>query len=644
MRSTRRSRNFASGDALANAICALEVLQAASNVVVNVPFLSVIFGSVLGLARAVETATGDKERYVRLARRAAELSLHIEKSIESDPQAIDETLQSSLIQLHGLISRIRGDVERQLRRTALDRFLHRASIATILDDHIDALDSAWRAFDTACLIALRAKMEKQAMYDDHSQLRLFRWSDLRCLKVRGTYRVGCYDVGQEWQGKWDGRTVVVRTIRQSRLDQPDYNALISYYPNIHHPYIAQVLGYSHPSLNERFYVMDAGVVPLMEQFRGKDTLSRILLWLQHIVDYQEAFRYLDELGLPVSDCHSHDRCLPSAMLNEEGRLIIDASDFEESNLGCFQSRLRTICDEEHGALSPGEDFANDDDVALHASSLLSLLRSSIGKQNGPIDVEPFINSDLGNIWASHTFRTEVSAQWGDYGYIKRDGTAETFIRLGHIYDLVKPTGKISTFLLKRPTGDDWRPAEDYPWPEDMVTHTFHLDGDIDEIAVVRTLPDDCEYHDFFWNHAESVAEEHGIPLYDIVLFEEVFHYAGAIYDDEDDPRDLNESHGWSTGLQGAPSTLYFHQRPLLASGEAPRPWGYWSPDSDPIPGPWPILPYRGVELTCRRESMRCNYARVSTFEAEVLSYLNRLRRRSHFTQDFHPSTRIEELE
>ena len=33
------------------------------------------------------------------------------------------------------------------------------------------------------------------------------------------------------------------------------------------------------------------------------------------------------------------------MLNEEGRLIIEASDFEDSNLGCFQSYLRTICDE-----------------------------------------------------------------------------------------------------------------------------------------------------------------------------------------------------------------------------------------------------------------------------------------------------------
>ena len=115
------------------------------------------------------------------------------------------------------------------------------------------------------------------------------------------------------------------------------------------------------------------------------------------------------------------------------------------------------------------DFANDDDIGFLASDFLSSLRTSTERQYHSLDVEKFIYSDLGNIWASHTFQTEVTAQWGDYGYIKRNGTVETFVRLGHLYDLVKPTGKISTFLLRRPTGGDWRPAEDYPWPEDMTT-------------------------------------------------------------------------------------------------------------------------------------------------------------------------------
>lgn len=50
---------------------------------------------------------------------------------------------------HRLLSRISDDVDKQLRRSAFDRFLHRASIANMLDDHIDALDSAWRTFDAS---------------------------------------------------------------------------------------------------------------------------------------------------------------------------------------------------------------------------------------------------------------------------------------------------------------------------------------------------------------------------------------------------------------------------------------------------------------------------------------------------------------
>ncbi|KAI0787288.1 hypothetical protein C8Q74DRAFT_595226 [Fomes fomentarius] len=283
----RRLPQLTRGDALANAISILEVLQATSSVIANAPFVGSIVGAALGLAKTVERVNGTRERYVRLARRAAELARHIEESIKSDPYLIDHNLQIQLVALHDLLIRIQRDVEKHLRRRPLSRLLYQSSMAATLDDYVDALDSAWRTFDTACLFALRMKMERQAIYDDQSQLRLFRWSDLRCLKVRGKYRVSCYDVGEEWEGKWDGRTVIVRTIRQSRPSEGcDYTSLVKYHPNLHHPYVAQVIGYSHPSLAERFYVMDAGVSPLMNQFRGKDIFSRLVMWLQHVVDYQ----------------------------------------------------------------------------------------------------------------------------------------------------------------------------------------------------------------------------------------------------------------------------------------------------------------------------------------------------------------------
>ena len=46
-----------------------------------------------------------------------------------------------------LLERIHHDVEKQLRRKPLGCFFHRSSIATLLDDYVDALDSTWRSFD-----------------------------------------------------------------------------------------------------------------------------------------------------------------------------------------------------------------------------------------------------------------------------------------------------------------------------------------------------------------------------------------------------------------------------------------------------------------------------------------------------------------
>ncbi|KAH9885817.1 hypothetical protein C8Q73DRAFT_296912 [Cubamyces lactineus] len=365
MPSLRIVRKGQSGDALAVIVSALEVVQEASSAVAAVPFLGSIIGAALGIARTVEKIRSDRERYVRLARRVSEFSRHIEESLASDPQAVDDNLKVNLIEIQVLLTRIRNDVEAELKRKPLSRFLLQSSIADMLDDRMDELDSAWRAFDTACLIALRMKLERQAMYDDHSQLRLFRWSDLRCLKVRGSYSVRGQAIGEEWEGRWGGRAVVIRTVKGRASSGAEIcpEAMVTYYPKMyfdlsryargtltvlpirHHPYLAQVVGYSHPALEDRFYVMDTGVIPLIHQFRGKDILPRLLQWLQHIIDYQSAFNYLYEAGIAFNECHSHNRCLPSAMLNEEGRLIVDTADLEDASPGCFQSRLRTLYDE-----------------------------------------------------------------------------------------------------------------------------------------------------------------------------------------------------------------------------------------------------------------------------------------------------------
>ncbi|KAI0351734.1 hypothetical protein OH77DRAFT_1410549 [Trametes cingulata] len=271
---------FSSPNALATIISTLEVLREASDVIVAFPYLGHILGAALGIARTVEKIRGDKERYVRLARRAAELSQHVTESIESDPSSVNENLRRNLKNLQLLLQRIGEDVESHLKRTALSRFLLQASIAQLLEDRMDQLDSAWRAFDVC---GEPSRSLYWTLISAETDLRLFRWSDLRCHKVRGTYRLDGIEVGEEWEGRWDGRAIVVRTIRPSAMSQ----VLLRYR---HHPYLAQVVGYSHPSLSEKFYVMDTGTghpqvrgdgFMLMTSLIRGDTVDYPVSWQRH---------------------------------------------------------------------------------------------------------------------------------------------------------------------------------------------------------------------------------------------------------------------------------------------------------------------------------------------------------------------------
>ncbi|EJF58589.1 hypothetical protein DICSQDRAFT_66645 [Dichomitus squalens LYAD-421 SS1] len=250
--SSRSVRRSVSGDVLSALISGLEVLQAASNVVANVPLLNGIVSSALGLARTIEAIGTDRERFLRLARRVSELSMHIEESIDCDFNAIDDGLTVTLIELQALMDRIRSEVEKQLRRSALSRLLHQASISSTLEDHLDALDSAWRAFDTACLIALRMKMERQALYDDRSQVSLPQAAETLSL-MNETRSSDCF-AGAISDLHCYILSELVGCFPPVWLSDHSMHFFLR-----HHPYVSQVLGYSHPSVPEKLYVMESGM-------------------------------------------------------------------------------------------------------------------------------------------------------------------------------------------------------------------------------------------------------------------------------------------------------------------------------------------------------------------------------------------------
>ncbi|KAH9921202.1 uncharacterized protein BXZ73DRAFT_51956 [Epithele typhae] len=237
-------------DGLAAVIATLELISTTSSLVSAVPCFGVIVNCALGLARTIDNMSTTSLGYTRLAVCAAELSIHIENAIDYDTAAIDGPLRVSLTELQMLLSRIVREVDKHLKKSRLNRFLHQSSIAETLDDYMSELDTAWRSFDTACLIALRMKFERQSLYDDRSQV--------------GTYLT-------------TATLPLERYPEDEGAGELDLCALVKYHPNVcvsiflldvhmrlttstvrQHPMITQIIGHSHPSLAERFYVMETG--------------------------------------------------------------------------------------------------------------------------------------------------------------------------------------------------------------------------------------------------------------------------------------------------------------------------------------------------------------------------------------------------
>ena len=65
-----------------------------------------------------------------------------------------------------LLTRIRSDVEAELRRKPLSRFLLQSSIAEMLDDRMDELDSAWRAFDVRIPVLISYRLDSHTLQTD----------------------------------------------------------------------------------------------------------------------------------------------------------------------------------------------------------------------------------------------------------------------------------------------------------------------------------------------------------------------------------------------------------------------------------------------------------------------------------------------
>ncbi|OCH89683.1 hypothetical protein OBBRIDRAFT_888228 [Obba rivulosa] len=641
-------------DIINDSIVLLEALRDASNAVGLVPLLGTVVGAFLSVLQIIERVKAVQDRGSRLTKRVIGLAKHIVETLRSDPDAVDANLEANLSSLLSTLSHIYIDIEKRGKKNALSRFLRHGSFSDRLDEHIETLDSAWRSFDTCCLVSLRQKMDRQVQHQqrqavfDEQQYRLFRPSDLRLRGISGSWYFSELSFGEEWRAEWKGRAVVVRVLGSGARLSTSASVICQSTPRIYHPHIAQILGYSHPDVPENFYVMEAGFVPFKHCFDILDTKIRLSTFLQMMLDHQDACRSaLPMLTLPMltsypyHDCDK-EPCLQTASLDATGRLLLTIDDIIHGSFACmWTSWVRAFdCRTQN---SVGDYIPHDSDVI---QEMLLCLKYGANEKRGSFD------------W---TFLGEGgflsdSAACGDYGYMSESGG---FVRLGNVADMVAGDPRVADGIVETQhyispgCKDEMMDGLPQRVQIKLLPGEMHEACDINISASV-SLKRWCLLE--YWDQMDHIAQEHQLAIHELLIVDAnplvasvhdlgsaaveptteptVIAQQGSIKPCrnrlEDQQKDPENSHRtpepaiWlgdydlpksSDGIE-----LYFHRTieyEDVGRGSS-MPWGYWSFDPKPTPGPWPALTVANIGLYC---GSAASWHRLTVLEAQLYTYL-----------------------
>ncbi|OCH91766.1 hypothetical protein OBBRIDRAFT_510293 [Obba rivulosa] len=289
-------------DIMAHGISVLETLKNVSSLASTVPCLNIVISAALSLISTIEKMRGDKERCHRLSRRVSNLLKDLKQAVSNELDiAENDDLSASLPDLQSALIDIEEDLKAMAAKSATLRFLRRGSIATRLDEHIDTVDEVSRSFNRAVLMSLR-KATNDLIKFDKQQLRLFRFPDIRLRRVRGTWRASTELSGENWEAEWKGRLVAVRVLCPTHSREDTLSLLLSTVHGLHqcrYPYIAQMLGYSHPSERSRFLVLETGH-DVLQYLKATAPLSRLRTYLQLYIDFHS--RGLDSYMSTMTVC------------------------------------------------------------------------------------------------------------------------------------------------------------------------------------------------------------------------------------------------------------------------------------------------------------------------------------------------------
>jgi len=328
--------------------------------------------------------------------------------------------------------------------------------------------------------------------------------------------------------------------------------------------------------------------------------------------------------------HTHNNCFSSLSFKDDGIPILLAEDLEGAHRHCFETCMRYVFGqtESTGYVPTTATIYLDE----RARDCLSVLSPDAGHCALLCDdVQSFRNFEgvcLPMIWDYAWFPDVVSAGPGDYGYI--DHNTGLWTSLGTLAGSV-PQEELFWWGLRDFVDDDCITEID-GW--DARTWSYSLHTGSDRVSAIDLELADTVEGRFVWLRACDVAMQHDIRLQDLILARGVRYAWGmhvldttpgtgeAAHHNVNDCNDASHDNGDASRFP-VPDTVYFHQLPPTANGEPPTPFGYWSLDAEPAPGPWPELRLPGIELKC---SVRKAYAHLSGVQAELIACFDRERK------------------
>ncbi|EMD31532.1 hypothetical protein CERSUDRAFT_119747 [Gelatoporia subvermispora B] len=620
----------------------ISCLKDVSDATSSVPAVGAALAAASHIFKTIDGVQKLDDRYVTLAKKIDSLAECVKIAEGDDPNNVDPVLRKELGKLLDLFKEIEVDIKKESSMNFIVRILCHSSMSGRFDDHTEALEGACQRFYLYTNVRLHVGMNALRRMAEgcigspegpvergKRKLLLIRDDHIVLESVAEDWYQAGLSSGKTWLGSWNNRAVAVRVLKPKEAHElADPEALVEKMNHVYHPHIAQVLGYSHPSNPNRFYVVETGSKSVFECLKIQDEKERFSTWLRTLVQYEHAVQYASSSGIHITTMTT---MMSRPTITQSGRLIVTIDDI----------RLGGYAGMKHLWQCMSDRILGYDLNRLYSSNFQEQLHVLQDLLDGHYSSWGSVDWDL---WGAFGTLSSSSASLGDFGLVRWRRTLEppAFIKLGNIADIVAsdPRYTTSASIYKQ----NIHPDEITRWPfESGIDNVMHIRVDLKSWCL-----------DVYWDRLGELCKTHGIAIDELVLVNTKQYitslsllrgctstcYIDAKYNDILDAYTEKSMHSVKCNCPDAlprdggyhskgPVDAYFHR--LVSDdhlvGPTSHPWGYWSFLSETTPGPWPSMTVRRGPLSSTESY--CDFVRLTRFESDFYHYVDLQRRKNN---------------